>query len=363
MASKQEMFVKKMQERIERGEFPYGTYLPSERDLATQYKLGRITIRGGLKLLQEQHVLQIESTKGYKVIRIPGMPDQTTLNIGGLWCSGHSSDHTYKLYNVASQEARRRGYTLFLHHALDDSADWAAKLGELLEEDIAGLMLIPTYSPKTGKMTLANHRMILALRQSGIPLVLLDRDFPERDLPSVLNDEYRGGQMVAEHFAALGHKKVVLLARLAKYYISDRRFGGFIDRCAELNLDLEIIDIPSETPAPQDFFRTFRKNLTEIKKRIADFGATAILLNAPAGATESIMRCLEVMDLDFLLYGNTAHPGKRNVWCAERQIQEISRQGILMLLDEIHCGGRRPAHQIKLPPVIRKVVETDFKNK
>ena len=363
MASKQEMFVKQMQERIERGEFPYGTYLPSERDLATQYKLGRITVRGGLKLLQEQHVLQIESTKGYKVIRIPGMPDQTTLNIGGLWCSGHSSDHTYKLYNVASQEARRRGYTLFLHHALDDSADWAAKLGELLEEDIAGLMLIPTYSPKTGKMTLANHRMILALRQSGIPLVLLDRDFPERDLPSVLNDEYRGGQMVAEHFAALGHKKVVLLARPEDYYIAARRFGGFRDRCSELNLEVETVHLHSATLKPKDVLQSFRKDYADIKKQISDFGATAIMINE-ANVAEEILLSLAWMNLDFLLYDAAiSKPVQRNVWYAERQIKEISRQGMLMLLDEIHCGGRRPAHQIKLPPVIRKVVETDFKNK
>ena len=346
MAGKQKTFAQQMWERIGRGEFASGTYLPSERELAQKYHLGRITVRQGLKILLEKHVIEIDSTRGYKVIQIPGMPDQSTLNIGGLWCSGQYSEHTYKLYHAANAEARKYGYTFFLHQAADDSADWAAKLGELLEENIAGLLLIPTYSPRTGRMTLANHRMIAALRLSGIPIVMLDRDFPEKDLPCVVNDEYNGGRMAAEHFAALGHKKVVLLAGDVDYYISARRFGGFLDRCDELQMEPFTIRIHT---------RDFEKHLPDIKKKIRNFGASAIMINYP-GFAEAFMRQMDSLDLDFLLYDTVMNdPVHGNVWCMERPIEAISEKGMLMLLDEIHRGARGLVSQIRLKPVMKEI--------
>ena len=346
MASKQKLFANEIWKQIEQGEFANGAYLPSERELARKYQLGRITVRLGLKLLLEKHLIETDSTRGYRVIRIPGMPDPSTLNIGGLWCSGQYSEHTYNLYHAASTEARKHGYTLFLHQAADDPADWAARLGELLEENIAGLLLIPTYSSRTGFMTLANHRMIAALRLSGIPLVMLDRDFPENDIPCVVNDEYNGGRMAAEHFAALGHKKVVLLAGDFNYYISERRFGGFLNRCDELKVELLTIKIHAGD---------FEKHFSGIKKKIRDFRASAIMINYP-GYAEAYMRQLDSLDLDFLLYDTAMNdPVRRNVWCMERPIKAISEKGMRMLLDEIHRGARGLVSQIRLKPILKEI--------
>ena len=346
MAGKQKLFARERWKQIEQGEFANGAYLPSERELARKYQLGRITVRLGLKLLLEKHLIETDSTRGYKVIRIPGMPDPSTLNIGGLWCSGQYSEHTYNLYHTASMEAQKHGYTLFLHQAADDPADWAAKLGELLEENIAGLLLIPTYSSRTGFMTLANHRMIAALRLSGIPLVMLDRDFPENDIPCVVNDEYNGGRMAAEHFAALGHKKVVLLAGDLNYYIPERRFGGFHNRCDELKVELLTIKIHAGD---------FEKHFSDIKKKIRNFGATAIMINYP-GCAEAYMRQLDSLDLDFLLYDTVMDdPVRRNVWCMERPIKAISEKGMQMLLDEIHRGARGLVSQIRLKPILKEI--------
>ena len=352
MAGKQKLFAKEIWKQIEQGEFANGAYLPSERELARKYQLGRITVRLGLKLLLEKHLIETDSTRGYKVIRIPGMPDPSTLNIGGLWCSGLYSEHTYKLYHAANMEARKHGYTLFLHQAADDPADWAAKLGELLEENIAGLLLIPTYSSRTRFMTLANHRMIAALRLSGIPLVMLDRDFPENDIPCVVNDEYNGGRMAAEHFAALGHKKVVLLAGDFNYFISERRFGGFLNRCDELKIELLTIKIHAGD---------FEKHFPDIKKKIRNFGASAVMINYP-GCAEAFMRQLDSLDLDFLLYDTVMDdPVRGNVWCMERPIEAISEKGMLMLLDEIHRGARGLVSQIRLKPILKEIPKINSK--
>ena len=56
MASKQKLFANEIWKQIEQGEFANGAYLPSERELARKYQLGRITVRLGLKLLLEKHL-------------------------------------------------------------------------------------------------------------------------------------------------------------------------------------------------------------------------------------------------------------------------------------------------------------------
>ena len=64
MAGKQKLFAKEIWKQIEQGEFVNGAYLPSERELARKYQLGRITVRLGLKLLLEKHVIETDSTRG-----------------------------------------------------------------------------------------------------------------------------------------------------------------------------------------------------------------------------------------------------------------------------------------------------------
>ena len=154
--------------------------------------------------------------------------------------------------------------------------------------------------------------------------------------------------MAADHFGARGHKKAVLLASNLgyHYYIAFRRFSGFRDRCAELGI--ELLEIQVSDPDSKSEFR-------DIRKKIRDFGATAIMVNHPGNA-ETAMGHLESMDLDFLLYDTVLKgPVDRNVWCVERPIESISEKSMLMLLDEIRRGARGLVSQIRLKPKIREI--------
>ena len=362
MGKKQNMFVEDLMCRINSGEFPNGTFLPSERDLALEYQVSRITIRAGLKQLLEKHLLQTESTKGYRVLHIPGMPSDTTPNIGALFCDSNFSLHSHRLYDAAGEQAAIFGYTLFVRECCDDAARQAAELSQLLEENIAGMLLIPTFSPATHMMTLGNHKLMLALRRSGIPLVLMDRDFPETDLSAVLNDEYAGGVLVAEHFAALGHKKVVFLYSGVSYYISHRRFSGFQDRCAQLGIEVEKITLFSDSD-DSDYFVSqaalcdeYFKQKEKLRNLVVQSKATAVLL-CDLGPDIGFYQDLKDLDLDFVIYNfpPLQKNGKGRVWYVKRPLEDISTKAMQMLLAEIKTGAKAPVRQLRLEPEIIQV--------
>ena len=355
MPNKQDTFIQKILDRIALGEFGNGVYLPCERDLANGYGISRVTVRNGLKVLVSRRILRSVAKKGYMVLCIPGTPQNNSRNIGGLWCSGNFNQHTIDLYHSAETAAEQQAFSLFLNHTPDDDFQQAAHLSELMEEKINGLLIVPTYSRNNNLMRLGNHAMLSAILRSGIPLVMMDRDFPETDLPCVVNNEYAGGQLAAEHFAVLGHRSVMLICTDYNYYVAQRRFAGFMDRCRELGIRLTTLRIPYQPSfVDQDSLNSYLQRRKEILNLLETGDVSAVMINHIC--VEPILRDLKRIapDFDFLLYDQKVenYP-EDHVWCVERPLEEIASAAMDLLLDGIAKGGRGPHHQIRIRPVIR----------
>lgn len=58
-----------LRRRIEKGAFPYGSRLPSERELAQQYQVDRKTLRRAVDMLEEEGILQCIRGKGIYISR------------------------------------------------------------------------------------------------------------------------------------------------------------------------------------------------------------------------------------------------------------------------------------------------------
>lgn len=357
MMTKQQFFVDRITEKITAGKYVRGSYLPCERELAEQYSLSRVTVRNGLKKLEAEQIIRPIPRKGYMVISIPVKPKQGTRNIAGLWCSGAFSEHTYELFRSANEVAVEKQFNLFLNYARDDENDQVVCLSKLLENEPEGLMLIPTFSEASGRMKLGNHRLIKALRESGIPLVMLDRDFPETDLSCVVNDEYRGGQLAASHLASLGHRNILLLRTGFDYYISFRRFGGFHDFCRQQGMKVWDVRLPLDPQNPAAIrFESYLELRNEIREMIDGNKISAVMTNLSCIFPE-ILADMEDRELDFLVYDcNMKGYAKRRIWSVDRPIEKISAMAVKLLLEQISCGSQ-PICQIRLEPVIRKIPE------
>ncbi len=357
MANKQQTVLGKISERILSGEFVSGAFLPCEQVLTEEYGFSRVTIRAALQKLVEQKILKTIPYKGYQVINVPSQPLPDVLNIGALWCSNVLHGYAYNLYLAAKQVAEVNRYGLFVKSSDDDSRGQAALLSELLEFKTDGLLIVPTFDPAGNYMTLGNHALFTLLRKAGKPLVLLDRDFPETDLPCVLNDEYGGGNSVAEHLAAHGHRRIAVFVPDISYYIQKQRVGGLLDGCGKHGIKTFCFSLPKKDFLNLErtlFYKKYRQDLLDFAKANK---VTAIFVNV-MGIYEKFLKDFDGLGFDIVLYDTDIDvPTKSNVWRVERPIEKIAVQATALLLDEIRRRASGPAVQVRLKPAIKALPE------
>ena len=95
-----------------------------------------------------------------------------------------------------------QGLALILCNADDRPEKEAAYLSVLAEQRVQGVLITPTAQ-------LSPH--LEAMRQRGVPVVLLDRRAPGPDQCSVAVDDVVGGQLAAEHLLERGHERIAFI--------------------------------------------------------------------------------------------------------------------------------------------------------
>ncbi|MBN1674231.1 MAG: LacI family DNA-binding transcriptional regulator [Kiritimatiellae bacterium] len=91
------------------------------------------------------------------------------------------------------------GYGLLVA-TVGDEADGLRQLAMFREKCVDGI-IISDYKP-------ALLTEVLKLTESGLPVVGASMESPHSDIPSVVIDNPRGGEMAAEHLLALGHERL-----------------------------------------------------------------------------------------------------------------------------------------------------------
>ncbi len=342
--------------RIRNSHLQDGDTLVGERDLAEEFEISRGTMRSSLKILVDQNWLKPVQGRGYVIQKIPEMPLHPTMNIAGIWVKELDSSKAMELFTAASSVAEEQGYHLFLNGAAADERCQAAKIARILDSRPDGIMIVPVYAEKTGMMTLGNYELMRTIRRSGIPLMLINRPFPEEDLPCVVNDDAMGGEMAADYFIGLGVKRVARLDR-TRYYISELRNRAFEKKCREAGI--EVVKIPNpfsgieQEPPEKQLERRRRFRQMMLKERIEGmfFGKPPIL--------EALILDFEDTNIHLLCYDCVEYaPVWGGVASVVRPQQRIAERGMERLLKQIKGCDDGPLQE-KIPPQIIRYQEIE----
>lgn len=93
-------------------------------------------------------------------------------------------------------------FTVMLASSDEDPAREAKYLRLFEEHGVQGVMVVPATS---------DIEHLLAVRQRGVSVVLLDRPSPVSGLSSVAVDDAAGGEMAIRHLLSLGHERIAFL--------------------------------------------------------------------------------------------------------------------------------------------------------
>jgi DNA-binding LacI/PurR family transcriptional regulator len=230
---------------IAAGKYNLSDRLPSETQLAKQFKVSRPTVIRALRDLLSQGIIERRAGSGtYLRDKRSVMSDSRQI---GLLIPGLGTTEIFEIIcGELASIARKSEYTLLwgdsVHPRLDQdgSREHARELCEqFIERRVAGVFFAP-FEFTTG-MDEINRKIAERFSDAGIPVVLLDRNlvpFPQSSHFDVVGlDNSAAGYLLAEHLIKLGCKHIAFLMRPLSAPTVERRYAGVREALANHQID------------------------------------------------------------------------------------------------------------------------------
>lgn len=96
------------------------------------------------------------------------------------------------------------GYTAIIFETRSEPDRTAKALRILGERRVEGAI--------NAAATVHDQHLLARFVRKGVPMVLAARDVPALNVPRVLNDDFKGGSLAAEHLVSLGHRRIAQIA-------------------------------------------------------------------------------------------------------------------------------------------------------
>lgn len=206
-----EHVVAALEERIDSGQYEDGRRLPSERAIADEFDVSRLSVRAAIAELERRSVL-VRAPNCRPVVRTTQnrmRPVAVVRRSIGLWISGNPDDFGGAMTARGVRSALdHAAFRLVIAGPTGGSHDAGIRSeGEALDRmardtDIAGALIWCLGGAR-------NRTALEALREAEVPLVFLDREPPpgvEGDYVGVDNEF--SAQEVVSHLLQLGHQRI-----------------------------------------------------------------------------------------------------------------------------------------------------------
>jgi DNA-binding LacI/PurR family transcriptional regulator len=244
-----------LRREIAEGRMPAGEFLPSERELAAEHGLAVMTVRRALQALQSEGLVKVQPRRGCRVLPAANDPLR-----GCPVAYIHARppdevlDQVSKQINLTVQESvGRRGWSTLVVH-LGDRAP--SEVVEQLRAARVWGVILEAVDPE----------LLGLLKATGMPVLMVNAWTESAEFDAVLQDNYQGGFLAAQHLIDRGHTEIGWLGHVASSNFSRERIGGALaaltsaglEMPAELRSDTSIgdpdaaaVDLLSRTPRPR----------------------------------------------------------------------------------------------------------------
>jgi len=296
---------------ISAGKYGAAGRLPSEAQLVESFGVSRPTVGRALLDLQNAGLIERRAGSG-SYVRNAAAAALPNLRQLGLLIPGLGSTEIFELIcGELASLARVHEYSVLwggspsARSEADQSLQHAEELCEqFISRRVSGVFFAPF--ELTREKEGASRHLAEKLRQSGIPVVLLDRDltsFPKRsDFDLVAIDNFAGGFLLAEHLIKLGCKRIAFITRPLSAPTVDARIAGAREALVRYHLDLPNNWVQVGEPADTKFMRSLTAGRQWDALICANDHTAATVLRALELQKLSVPRDLKVVGFDDVKY-------------------------------------------------------------
>jgi len=209
------------------GQVAAGDFLPTERELAARHGLAVMTVRRALRTLQREGLVAIEPRHGCRVLANANDPRKgCPVAHVHAYAEGAVLDNVHQHINLALQRAvARRGWSALAVHVGERSP---AEVREQLRAARAWGIVLET----------VDRGLLDMVRDAGIPAIMVNAWYEGAAFDVVLQDNYQGGFLAAQHLLNRGHRRIAWFGPVGESCFSRERLGGAAAALAAAGLDL-----------------------------------------------------------------------------------------------------------------------------
>lgn len=232
-----------LRQLIVSGQWKHGDRLPSEPQFAKHLGISRTTVRIALQSAEVEGLIKRVVGRGTFVSYEPDNRGGARL-IGYVTRNFHNNIHLVLLSSVET-ELRSAGCRVVFSNATNNNEE-VIVLKQLLEEDIAGLIVWPNANP-----TDAQREIFQQIQALDIPIVFVDRFVRGIEADYVASDNYGGTVDLINHLVNLGHERILYLrSNINDLFPVDERQRGYEEALMAHGLHVyppAMINSPHET--------------------------------------------------------------------------------------------------------------------
>jgi GntR family transcriptional regulator, arabinose operon transcriptional repressor len=183
--------------QIKTGALQAGVALPSERQIAEQYGVARLTVVKALDLLEKDGLIDKQQGRGTFVLEQTETQLETIafIKAGGLVQS--------ELKGI-SETAFEQNYQLQVLAVDLGMNKIAAHLKACIDNGVKGLIIyaLPGYD---------DMNVYRTLLKQNLPIVMIDRYYPELESDHVVYDDEKAAYQLTEKLIARGHQRIAII--------------------------------------------------------------------------------------------------------------------------------------------------------
>ncbi len=248
---------------------------------------------------------------------------------------GNLSDPLFPPLILGAEDAAwRENYLLITMNSGDQVEGERKALSALRSHRVDGVLLVAA--------TDLDAAHIRALKESGTPIVCLDREIPGLGLDCVVVDNAAAARQCVAHLIATGHRRIGMLNGPLHIPIARERLAGYQQAMAEAGLRFEKSLTTSSGFNVDDGYRAGRELLERTRRPTAIFAANFLLaVGLRRAMREAGLRCPEDVAIAVFDDPQWSEVSSPMLTAVGQPLYEMGRAGVELLLKRIEEPHRR----------------------